>query len=102
MIRLICAISIFSLLSACGGSDPAVKYLYYCQHAIKQAAKNPSSADVPYTRGTAIPGGFRYHWARGDGLRLQNGFGAMMDATATCEVDSTQITSLTINGNKII
>lgn len=71
------------------------------------AAKNPSSAEVPYAkvrliRGEGVKGEYVVNWRHGDGLRLQNGFGAMIDATAQCVTADGRITSLFINGESVL
>jgi uncharacterized membrane protein len=58
--------------------------LLACQKRITQLAANPSGAEVPYTKPRAVRGGFVFEWAHGDGLRLQNGFGAMVDTPGSC------------------
>lgn len=69
-----------------------------CAAAIRGASKNPTSAKIPYakTRGDLTA------WAHGDGLRLQNQYGAMIDTTASCITDGRgTVTGLSINGETI-
>lgn len=74
-----------------------------CQFAIKAASLNSDAADVPPVKNWGKPGDYYFAWPRGSsGLRLQNGFGAMLDASAACFHDGTKITGLTINGKDVI
>lgn len=95
-------------LTGCGGDlSPEGKVLIACQEAITMAAKNPSSAEVPYAKvkliaGEGVKGDYVVNWRHGDGLRLQNGFGAMIDATAQCFTSDGRITDLSINGETVL
>lgn len=75
-----------------------------CEKAIKSAAKNPSSAVIPSRPNLADSGGFMFAWKKGDGLLLQNAYGAKLDTTATCIVndDKQTVMALVIDGKKLI
>lgn len=75
-----------------------------CTKAIKAATKNPSAAVIPHSANQAQSSGFYFVWNRGDGLRLQNDFGALNDAEVTCAVqgDPMRITLLKIDGQRLI
>lgn len=69
-----------------------------CAAEIRSASTNPSAAKIPYvkTRGELTA------WAHGDGLRLQNQYGAMIDSSASCITDAEgRVIGLTINGDQI-
>ena len=93
-------------LTGCSIS-PQDKVLIACQEAVKVAAKNPSSAEIPYAKviriaGEGVKGDYVVNWRRGDGLRLQNGFGAMVDSTAQCFTSNGSIKELSINGEVVL
>lgn len=75
-----------------------------CEKAIKSAAKNPSSAVIPNRPNMADGGGYLFDWKLGDGLLLQNAFGAKIDTAATCIVndDKQTVMALVIDGKKLI
>lgn len=77
--------------------------LLHCQRAIKSVATNPSAARIPAVGVDESGAQFRYVWRHGGGLRLQNGFGALMDASATCVISKStrKITELTIDGRRL-
>lgn len=92
-----------ALSCGCGKSSPEAVAITQCQEAIRQVAKNPSAADVPYAK--AVPdggGGYRMVWRHGDGLRLQNGFGAMIDTTAVCVIRAGKVYALDVGDKQII
>lgn len=82
--------------------DGAIDAQAACIRAIKSSANNPSSAVIPYAANTSTAGPFFFHWARGDGLRLQNGFGAMLDTEVMCAVDGAKVVALVIDGKRLI
>ena len=84
--------------------DPERVALETCVQAIKLSSRNSETARVPAEVNVSeTPDEFAFAWPRGQGLQLQNGFGAMLDAQATCLTDSTgKILSLTIDGKPII
>ncbi|WP_457488446.1 hypothetical protein [Tardiphaga sp. P5_C10] len=56
-----------------------------CKAAIKEKATNPSAAVIPSPGDVASGKEIVFiNWKRGDGLRLQNNFGALLDVSATC------------------
>lgn len=78
--------------------------LVLCQMAIKQTAKNPSSAVVPYARDAGSNGRHIFVWRPGDGLTMMNGFGAKLDTAAVCSTNAagSRILSLTVDGNDVL
>ena len=76
-----------------------------CQEAIRRAAKNPSGAKIPpgSSRGVNADGpGYVVNWSHGAGLRLQNGFGALIDTTASCVAVNNRVISLVLDGEKVL
>src|SRR6185312_3692474 len=75
-----------------------------CDKAIKAASANPSAAHIPYTPNMASAGGYMFQWKKGDGLTLQNGFGAKLDTAVTCVVaeDGATVIGLVVDGKKLI
>lgn len=69
-----------------GRSESAVT----CQRAIREASRNPSAAKIPApSHYSQTERGWRVAWRRGDGIRLQNGYGALIDHGAVCDTDRT-------------
>ena len=105
--KLIFSSLLVVVLAACTQPSPEQRAEALCSEALKKAAKNPSSVEIPSVKAKAW-GGFKpngqylVRWEHGDGLRLQNGFGAMMDATAICWVDPDGVFSLSINDKKVL
>ena len=90
-------------MTGCGKGSPEAVAITQCQEAIRQVAKNPTSAEVPYTKATKEGSDtYRMIWRHGDGLRLQNGFGAMIDTTAICVVRAGKIHALDVGDQQII
>jgi len=85
-------------------ADPSVTALATCRQAVRQTAKNPSSAEVPYTRDIGDGQMHRFAWRRGEGLTMMNAFGANLDTFASCttSADGTQVTGLVINGISVL
>ncbi len=81
-----------------------IQALAACSKALKRAAKNPSGINIPYTTDLATAGGYMFNWDKGDGLTMQNGFGAKIDTQATCVVaeDGTTVIGLVVDGKKLI
>lgn len=70
-----------------------------CQKSIRASATNPSAAKIPFPRGRSkSPDGWLIYWPADTGLRLQNGYGAMIDAVAICNTDpsGSTVTALVI------
>lgn len=87
------------------GSSPSLaSALTSCQYAIRSASLDKASAEVPYVRGVVIKGEASFSWPRGSGLRLKNGFGALLDASAACEVDlaTNRIKFVSVNGKRVL
>lgn len=77
--------------------------LHLCQQAIEQASVNPATARVPYVEGVQRADGWVFVWPRDGRLQLQNGFGAMLAAQASCKVDALThaVSALTIDGTAL-
>lgn len=75
-----------------------------CQKAIKRASLNASKAVVPYRPAARSGADYLVSWSGGSGLQLMNGFGAMLDASASCiyNASSRNVTALSINGKSLI
>jgi hypothetical protein len=72
-----------------------------CAAVLKALAKNPSSARIPRARAIDIGDGHvQYDWRHGDGLALQNGFGAMIDTTASCVLNNGALWILVLNDDR--
>lgn len=82
--------------------DGSLDALLQCQSAIKAAAKNPSTAEIPYASDLGSNGNHVFNWERGQGLRLQNALGAHNDAGAACIVKGGKVVALIIDGVKVI
>lgn len=112
-IGLLAVLVVAVLLTKCvanfGGQDDPRREarqqaLWQCQEAVRSAAKNPSGAKIPYAGVSEGGGLFHVDWRHGDGLRLQNGFGAMIDTTVACKVNmaTMRVTYLMMDGKKLI
>ena len=75
-----------------------------CRQAVRQMAKNPSSAEVPYAKDIGNGQMHRFAWRRGEGLTMMNAFGAKLDTFASCttSADGTRVTGLVINGTSVL
>lgn len=76
-----------------------------CQMAVKMFSRDAEKAVVPYVDGYEISSGYGFAWNNTTKLaRLRNGFGLEVGTTAICNVNTKtkQITSLTIDGKKVI
>lgn len=117
IVQIVCyGLAAFIMISIFGGSKDrssksergpdSISALTECQMFIKKISKNPSVADVPYTRDSSAVTSpdFIFTWDMSDPIMLQNGFGAMIAHTGTCKVKKSneQITSLVLNGKKIL
>ncbi|WP_123769348.1 hypothetical protein [Vulcaniibacterium tengchongense] len=100
LVPLLCALAWVSGCDSSSGADAVLA----CQEAIRMAAKNPSSAEIPYVAPRCYPAEelCSVRWDHGDGLRLQNGFGAMIDTTAICIVKRGAVTGLDLDGKSIL
>lgn len=78
--------------------------LLNCQRAIKNASYDPSTAQVPAV--DALQGGadYRFLWTPQQPVRLRNGLGLEVPASALCVVDegSGKIKLLTLDGQPLI
>lgn len=75
-----------------------------CQVALRGVATNPSKANIPYREPQGTGGDFLVSWPIGAGLQLQNGFGALVDASASCiySVPKGRVTALSVNGKSVL
>ena len=79
--------------------------LFTCQRAITGLARDPDTAQVPWVKN--FGSGDEYYFAWGDStkhLRLHNGFGLEVPASAACTVSKSRrvITTLSIDGKLYI
>ncbi|WP_180188109.1 hypothetical protein [Achromobacter insuavis] len=86
-----------------GGDSRETDAITACQLALRGAAMNPSQAKIPYRKPTESGGSYLVSWPLGAGLQLQNGFGALIDASAACDysVSLGRVTALTVNGKSV-
>ena len=106
MKRLLVLISILAGVSSCSNPETSaqVEAMTNCREMLRNAAKNPSSADIPGPDIVKKYDAYRsLKWTHGQGLRFMNGFGAMLDSSATCEtsLDGTHIKNLLIDNELI-
>ena len=110
---LICAIPIVvaALVVTLGNSGHLTRSygefdaLALCKSTIKLAARDPDKADIPSIRGSRGGDSYFFEWGHvSQHLRLRNGLGLEVAATAMCIVDAqTQsITHLMLDGKTLI
>ena len=76
---------------------------YICQQAIKYVSKDPDNAEIPYVQNFGSGDEYYFAWGRDTKhLRLKNGLGLDVAASASCIVNKGKITQLTIDGKTII
>lgn len=115
LLASIFAIWLFSVIadggSGASGSAKAergfrdVDALTLCQMTLKQFARDPGKAEIPYVQNFGSGSEFQFAWgASTKHLRLRNGLGLDVAATASCTVDrnTRRITTLTLNGQTLI
>lgn len=74
-----------------------------CEELIKRASVNRETADVPSPTITKDGPQFRLVWAHSNPIKLQNGFGAMIDSTGSCVFEpGVGVTALNIDGQSLI
>lgn len=109
--NVVTGLLVVGALSMCVGGDdkPAqfghVDALVMCQMALKSAARDPESADIPYVENHGRGDEYVYAWgAQTKMARMRNGLGLDVAASASCVVDgrTKRITSLTLNGQTIV
>lgn len=75
-----------------------------CAAKLKDVAKNPSSARIPAASSLSVQDrGLRLEWNHGSGLAFTNGFGALLDTTATCSTssDGVRVRELIVDGGTV-
>lgn len=81
-----------------------VNGLLACKQAIRFASKDPDKADIPYAEARSVGYEYTYTWTNGaNTIRLRNGLGIDVPASATCNVskESGLVRRLIINGETI-
>ena len=79
--------------------------LTLCKQAIKLVSRDPDKAEIPYVSPTRIGPDYVYTWTPGvNTIRLRNGLGLDVPASARCAVNTAlgQISKLDVNGNTIV
>nr|WP_315206770.1 hypothetical protein [uncultured Albidiferax sp.] len=78
--------------------------LLNCQRAIKNASRDPSTAQVPAVEALVGGADYRFLWSAAEPVRLRNGLGLEVSAPALCVVDETsgKIKLLTLDGQPLI
>ena len=79
--------------------------LTLCKQAIKLVSRDPDKAEIPYVSPSRIGPDYVYTWTPGvNTLRLRNGLGLDVPASARCAVNAAlgQISRLDVNGNTIV
>jgi len=82
-----------------------VEALTMCQMALQRSSRDPDNAKVPYVENQGSSSEFYYAWGPSTKVvRMRNGLGLEVAATASCIVDGSakRIKSLTLNGETII
>lgn len=79
--------------------------LSLCKEAIRLVSRDPDKADIPYAAPARVGPDFAFTWTNGvNTIRLRNGLGMDIPASASCSVNMAlgTISSLTVNGNTIV
>ncbi|MDC2858609.1 zinc-ribbon domain-containing protein [Delftia sp. DT-2] len=79
--------------------------LSLCKEGIRLVSRDPDKAQIPYAESERIGPDYVFTWTNGTNtIRLRNGFGLEVPASARCSVNAAlgKISSLTVNGNTII
>lgn len=87
------------------GPMKETKALALCREAIRTFAKDPSNAKVPSAGAKTYGETHTFTWTAGaNEIRLRNGFGMEIPASASCSVNfmSRKVTSLNINGQQVV
>ena len=58
-----------------------------CEEMIKRMSRNPSSAKISRVPGTLVGDTYYFRWSPAE-MQLQNGFGAMIGSSGSCQVDA--------------
>lgn len=114
VVSWVLTIATVALIGSCmfGGSGSSssngissARGLTLCKEAIRLVSRDPDKADIPYTASSKVGPDLVYTWTNGTNtIRLRNGFGLEVPASARCSVNAAlgKISSLTVNGNTII
>lgn len=110
-------ISIGGLAASCifGGSKGSTssnsagisesRALSTCKEAIRLVSRDPDKADIPYAAPKRVGPDYSFTWTNGvNTIRLRNGLGMDVPASASCSVNIAlgTISSLNVNGNTIV
>lgn len=78
--------------------------LLNCQRALRNASRDPSTAQVPAVEALAGGADFRFLWTADVPVRLRNGLGLEVPVPALCVVDETsgKIKLLTLDNQPLI
>lgn len=79
--------------------------LSLCKQAIRLVSRDPDKAEIPYATPSRIGPDYVYTWTPGvNTIRLRNGLGLDVPASARCAVNAAlgQISKLDVNGNTIV
>lgn len=79
--------------------------LSMCQSALRQVARDPDNADIPYVPNMGSGKEFYFAWGTSTKVvRMRNGLGLDVATSGSCTVDATakRITSLTLDGKTIL
>jgi hypothetical protein len=88
-----------------GSSGPKLyEGLASCQTAIKQVSRNPATTVVPFVQGRETASTMYFDWPRTAGAQMQNGFGALLAVTASCEYNTRtrRVEALTVDGKRVM
>lgn len=103
--RRFVAAAMAAMAVACAEKAPEPPNLAFeaCSEVLRNAAKNPTSAEIPVPETIVSETEIRLEWGHGDGLRFMNNMGAMLDTTATClaEADGTTLKWVSIDGDRV-
>lgn len=83
----------------------AVTAMVVCREAIKKTSRDPEKAEVPSVFVHQVDEELRIYWGpQNKMVRLRNGLGSEVGVPATCiaNKDKRTITSLTVNGVRLI
>lgn len=81
------------------------KAMSLCKQAIRLVSRDPDKAEIPYVSPSRIGPDYVYTWTPGvNTIRLRNGLGLDVPASARCAVNAAlgQISKLDVNGNTIV
>lgn len=99
--RRVLVLAAVVMLAACSNERSAAYKA--CSAALRDAAKNPSSAVIPKPKVEPLRHmeGLVLSWGRGDGLLFMNNMGALLDTTADCVVVDGRVAILSIDNRPV-